>query len=81
MVDSGDSVVDLAVGDWVLGEVAWGEDACHVEDLLVDNLVSNITVDSLVGADPVLDLVDVDSSTGFEPITVFGLKVIIDQLR
>jgi hypothetical protein len=45
--------------------VAGGEDACHVEDLLVDHFVSNVAADCLVRAQPVLHFIDVDAFAWF----------------
>ncbi len=81
MIDAGDCVVELAVLDGVVGEVVGGEDAGTVEDLLVDDLVSDVAVHCLVGADPVLQLVDGDPATGFQSVTVLCLELVVDQLR
>lgn len=54
MVETGDCVGKFAVCDWVVGQMAGGQDAGDEEDLLVDDLVTDVTGDGLVGAEPVL---------------------------
>ena len=58
--------------------MAGSEDASGVKDLLVDNFVSDVIVDGLVGADPVLKFINADSATGSEPVAVFSLKLAVD---
>jgi hypothetical protein len=80
VVEAGDGVAEFGVGDWVVGQMGGREDAGHVEDLLVDDLVADMAGDCFVGTEPVLDFIDADVFAGFESVAVFGLEVVIDQL-